>query len=243
MNETRRGTGFILLNNTIVLAAHILYDTENATVLIDILNGKNKHVILVNKKQIKVHPNFKPNATDYPIPFDIAKITLNESLIFNEFVDRKDIADKNYSYNYGSDEVTAHGYGELENNKSRKLRCFDAKYTSANDNKEYYEEFCTKFGVTFEAEAFMGLASTGLNNTPYTSAGDCGGPVVSKTNNIVIGLIAFEGNSSLILPIYQHYDFLMGIGEYADEIKSDKENKEVIQTHNDEKSIEVVVSK
>lgn len=210
------GSGFILFNDTIVTAAHVLYNKSDVYVCISTIEYCGNARINISKKQIKYHWDYKPLSSDHIDFDDIAKIILEVPLTFNKTVNRIDIVPEYYKYKYWSKiNDTIYGYG-LDTRDQSKLRNSKLKYMSGKECKRHIKLRKILFS---DETKYMCLAFREKNffrSKEYrilATHGDSGGPLVS--NNMVIAITKAIANKhrnplTILTPLAPYYSFLMG---------------------------------
>ncbi|XP_055316124.1 mite allergen Der p 3-like [Sitodiplosis mosellana] len=174
-----RCTAFILSKTEIITNAHCVYDAPYVYVVAGtkVVSAANQKIkIKVEKENIAYHRHYSHLIFG---AFDIAKITLETPLEFSDTVGRIELVDEDYKLNDPSEVVTAYGYGVLNNIGPLILRRCDANYISVVERVNTFNPSQTLYFKTGEAK----------NDGEIITPGDSGGPVVSKTNGKIVGII------------------------------------------------------
>ncbi|XP_055309063.1 uncharacterized protein LOC129572969, partial [Sitodiplosis mosellana] len=137
--------------------------------------SSNATKLKVTEDQIEIHEKYACSG----FTFDVAKITLKESLEFNDNVGSIDLVHKDYKMNDPSEIVTV--YGDMVLDGTMRTRRYDTKYLDGAICKP-------KVGAKFDANHLMCYTLDGSMGTPFTF----GGPMISKKNNKLVGLTLFR---------------------------------------------------
>ncbi|XP_055313239.1 uncharacterized protein LOC129574798 [Sitodiplosis mosellana] len=192
-------TAFILSKTEIITNAHCVAGAPYVYVVAGtkVASDENQKIkIKVEKENIAWHPHYSRLIFG---AFDIAKVTLKTPLEFSDTVGSIELVDKDYKLNDPSEVVTAYGYGVLNNIGPMILRRCDANYISDANTSKLSQ---TLYFTTGEAR----------NDGKIITPGDSGGPVVSKTNGKIVGIIVgINGTGDgrgAFLPITLFLDFI-----------------------------------
>ncbi|XP_055309987.1 uncharacterized protein LOC129573497 [Sitodiplosis mosellana] len=193
-------TAFILSKTEIITNAHCVAGAPYVYVVAGTkvaLDEKQKNLIKVEKENLAYHPLYNESIVG---AFDIAKITLEKPLEFSETVGSIKLVDKDYKLNNSSEMVTVYGYGVL--NLPMILRRCDANYISDVKRANTFNPVQTLYFTTGDT----------TKDGEIITAGDSGGPVVSKTNGKIVGItVGINGTTSgrgMFLPITLFLDFI-----------------------------------
>ncbi|XP_055310179.1 uncharacterized protein LOC129573559 [Sitodiplosis mosellana] len=160
----------ILSETEILTCAHNVHGAPYVYVMVNTLSS-NPTKIKVTKDQIEIHQKYALSG----FAFDVAKITLEEPLEFNDNVGSIDLVDKDYIMNDPSEMVTV--YGEMILSGTIRTRRYDTKYLDGAICKP-------KLDAPFGANHLMCYTLDGSMGTPSTF----GGPMISKMNNKLVGM-------------------------------------------------------
>ncbi|XP_055307201.1 uncharacterized protein LOC129571424 [Sitodiplosis mosellana] len=192
-------TAFILSKTEIITNAHCVAGAPYIYVVAGTKVALEKNLIKVEKGRFAYHPHYNESIFG---AFDIAKITLEKPLEFSDTVGSIKLVDKDYKLNNSSEVVTVYGYGVLNNIRPITLRRCDAKYIFDVKRANIFNPFQTLYFTTGDS----------TKDGEIITAGDSGGPVVSKTNGkivgITMGISGTTGGRGMFLPITLFLDFI-----------------------------------
>ncbi|XP_055307611.1 uncharacterized protein LOC129571785, partial [Sitodiplosis mosellana] len=171
-NETTqlKFNAIILSKTEILTCAHSVLGAPYVYVTVNKLS-RNATQLKVTEDQIEIHEKYSLSG----FAFDIAKITLEEPLEFNDNVGSIDLVDKDYKMNDPSEMVTV--YGDVISDGTMRTRRYDTKYLDGAICKPI-------LGAAFDANHLMCYTLDGSMGTPSVF----GGPMISKKNNKLVGM-------------------------------------------------------
>ncbi|XP_055307358.1 coagulation factor IX-like, partial [Sitodiplosis mosellana] len=192
-------TAFILSKTEIITNAHCVAGAPYIYVVAGTKVALEKNLIKVEKGRFAYHPLYNESIVG---GFDIAKITLEKPLEFSDTVGSIKLVDKDYKLNNSSEVVTVYGYGVLNNIGPKILRRCDANYISDVERANTFNPVQALYFTTGDS----------TKDGEIITAGDSGGPVVSKTNGkivgIAVGINGTIGGRGMFLPITLFLDFI-----------------------------------
>ncbi|XP_055316123.1 coagulation factor X-like [Sitodiplosis mosellana] len=160
----------ILSKTEILTCAHSVLGAPYVYVIVNKLS-RNATRLKVTEDQIEIHEKY----TFSGFAFNIAKITLEEPLEFNDNVGSIDLVDKDYKMNDPSEMVTV--YGNMVLDGIKRTRRYDTKYLDgAKCKPKVNRVFDAKHLMCYTSDESMGALST------------FGGPMISKKNNKLVGM-------------------------------------------------------
>ncbi|XP_055307231.1 uncharacterized protein LOC129571462 [Sitodiplosis mosellana] len=182
----------ILSKTEILTCAHSVLGAPYVYVTVNKLS-RNATELKVTKDQIEIHEEYSLSG----LAFDIAKITLEEPLEFNDNVGSIDLVDKGYKMNDPYEMVTV--YGDMLLDGTMITRRYDTKYLDGAICKP-------NFGAVFDANHLMCYTLDESMGTPFAY----GGPMISKKNNKLVGMTLFRlsGKPVIFQPIAPLLDWI-----------------------------------
>ncbi|XP_055307127.1 coagulation factor X-like [Sitodiplosis mosellana] len=176
----------ILTSALSVIGAPYVYVTVNKL-------SRNATKLKVTEDQIEIHEKYLLSG----YTFNVAKITLEEPLEFNDNVGSIDLVDKDYKMNDPSEMVTV--YGNVVLDGAMRTRRYDTKYLDGAICKP-------KVHPVFDANHLMCYTLDESMGTPVTF----GGPMISKKNNKLVGmtLIRLPDQPVIFQPIAPLLDWI-----------------------------------
>ncbi|XP_055327096.1 uncharacterized protein LOC129580569 [Sitodiplosis mosellana] len=185
-NETNQlnFNAIILSRTEILTCAHSVLGAPYVYLTVNKLS-RNATKLKVTKDQIEIHEKCALSR----FAFNVAKITLEEPLEFNDNVGSIDLVDRDYKMNDPSEIVTV--YGDMVLDGTVRTRRFDTKYLDGAKCKP-------KLGAAFDANHLMCYTSDGSMETSSTF-GPIGGPMISKKNNKLVGMTIFHLVGELVV--------------------------------------------
>ncbi|XP_055307445.1 uncharacterized protein LOC129571655 [Sitodiplosis mosellana] len=180
-NAQLKFNAIILSKTEILTCAHSVLGAPYVYVTVNKLS-RNATELKVTEDQIEIHEKYALSR----FAFNVAKITLEEPLKFNDNVGSIDLVDKDYKMNDPSEMVTV--YGDMILDGTMRTRRYDTKYLDGAKCKPI-------LGAAFDANYLMCYTLNGSMGTPSTF----GGPMISKKNNKLVGMTIFHSSDEPVV--------------------------------------------